>query len=117
MTTATITNLTRGCVLAQNAYVPETAEERRIGLLELDKLDPGEGLLLLDCDKIHTIGMQFAIDVCFCDGRGLVKFCGTILPEKRLVSLQGARFVVELPLGMLKATGTQLGDHVALSFS
>jgi uncharacterized protein len=42
------------------------------GLLGRPPLKEGQGLLLLNCDSVHTIGMPGAIDVAFLDAEGRV---------------------------------------------
>ena len=116
MTTCTVTNITRGVVLAQNALVPETPDERAMGLLAHDELLQGEGLVLLDCHQIHTVGMHFPIDVLFCDGRGRVKWATTCNPGTKFLGIGGAKIVVELPAGMIRESRTLPGDTIALGF-
>lgn len=38
---------------------------RTVGLLADRRLDVGIGLLIPRCASVHTVGMRFAIDVCF----------------------------------------------------
>lgn len=102
MTTARITNLTRGTVLASRALVPETPSERTTGLLNHEQLLPGEGLLLLNCSSIHTFGMKFSIDVCFLDLAFRVLWCRRVNPRERVI--HDAKHIIELPAGALKET-------------
>lgn len=112
MTTATITNLTRGVRLADPAWVPTTPSEKRMGLLGHLQLLPGEGMLILDCDRIHTVGMQFPIDVCFFEASGRVVLVGSFQPGETIIRAKGAAHVLELPVGMLEATETRPGDYI-----
>lgn len=41
--------------------------DRMRGLLGRRSLPPGEGLLIVSCGSIHTVGMRFAIDALFLD--------------------------------------------------
>ena len=62
-----IVNLRTGRTLCNFASVALSAEARRTGLLKSLPLQVGEGLLLAPCAHIHTVGMQFNIDVVFLD--------------------------------------------------
>ena len=50
----------------------ESIAERLRGLLGRRGLDPGAGVLLMNCGSIHTFGMRFTIDVVFLTKKGFV---------------------------------------------
>ncbi len=49
------------------AHVASSFPERARGLIGKRDLPPGEGLLILRCNAIHTFFMRFAIDATFLD--------------------------------------------------
>ena len=49
------------------ARVARTMFARMKGLIGTKSLPPGEGLLILHCNSIHTFFMSFAIDATFLD--------------------------------------------------
>ena len=49
------------------AKVARTMFARMKGLIGMKSLPPGEGLLILHCNSIHTFFMSFAIDATFLD--------------------------------------------------
>ena len=49
------------------AKVARTLFERIRGLIGVKNLPPGEGLLILRCNSIHTFFMSFPIDAVFLD--------------------------------------------------
>ena len=49
------------------ARVARTLFARIKGLIGTKRLPPGEGLLILHCNAIHTFFMSFAIDATFLD--------------------------------------------------
>ena len=49
------------------AKVARTMFARMKGLIGTKSLPPGEGLLILHCNSIHTFFMSFAIDATFLD--------------------------------------------------
>ena len=109
-------NRTRGATLAANVQLADTPHSRRVGLLQHETLEPGEGLWIYPTQAIHTFGMRFPIDVAFLD-RGLrVKRIYHRLAPFRLTSLVwGARSVLELASGSLASTGTAVGDELQFS--
>lgn len=106
-------NVTRRAVLAEDAAVASSWWRRGIGLMGARALDPGGGLVIVPCTSIHTWFMRFPIDAVFvaADGR-VVRLGHTIRPWRVGPVALSARFVVELPAGTLKRTGTVAGDRV-----
>lgn len=86
------------------------------GLLARPPLETGDGLLLLECGSVHTVGMTHPIDVAFLDAEGtIVRSIERLGPWR--VGLGGTEAVhaLELPPGRLEETGTVPG--VRLSWS
>ncbi len=68
------------------ARVARTFPERARGLIGTRDLPPGEGLLILKCNAIHTFFMRFAIDATFLDARdNVVKVVRNIRPWRPFV--------------------------------
>ena len=109
-----VVNETRHATLSTHAKIADTLEARRVGLLNRDSLDPGEGLYIRPASRIHTIGMKFPIDVIFISRAGHVIRCFS-LDEGRLVACDAARATLELPIGTVSRTGTQPGDHLSFA--
>jgi len=61
------TNATRGTVLGQRIRVAETGMTRIVGLLGERELQPGDGLLIVPSQGVHTLGMRFPIDIAVLD--------------------------------------------------
>ena len=109
-------NRSRGATLAANVRLADTPRSRRIGLLQHEALEPGEGLWIYPTQAIHTFGMRFPIDVAFLDPLLRVKRVYHRLAPFRLTSLVwGARSVLELPCGSLAGAGTAVGDQLQFS--
>jgi uncharacterized membrane protein (UPF0127 family) len=89
--------------------IPESWRERRRGLLGLTELQPNEGLLLLGCRSIHTIGMRFAIDVVLLDRRFRVLAIVPMPPGRLMLPRPGVRHLLEVAPGALRcARGLRL---------
>jgi uncharacterized protein len=105
-----------GDVVAPSVAVADSFRRRLRGLLARPAMREGEGLLLLDCDAVHTFGMGYAIDVAFLDAeRTVVRSIAGLRPWR--VALGGARAVhaLELPAGRLRETGTVPGARLSWS--
>ena len=63
------------------AEVAETMKERLQGLMGRPSLPPGKGMLIMNCNCIHTFFMRFPIDATFLDKNGnVVKVVRNIRP-------------------------------------
>ncbi len=92
----------------------DTFWSRFWGLMGRRALRGGQGLLIRPCASVHTIGMRFAIDIAFlaADGTVLTVACG--VQPMRAVRCRGARQVVELRSGLIRALGLTPGDIVQM---
>ena len=68
-------------ILGVRAKIARTFFERAKGLIGVKSLPPGEGLLILRCNSIHTFFMSFPIDATFLDRNdAVVKVVRNIRP-------------------------------------
>lgn len=107
-------NETRGKALATQMEVADNSYTRRKGLLGRDGLAPGTGLWIYPCESVHTFAMRFAIDLVYLDRDCVVKKLRSSVPPSRLSACFSARSVIELPAGTIEATGTEIGDRIAI---
>src|ERR1700690_3216181 len=77
-------NLTRDTVLASAAEIADRGATRRKGLLGRSGLRDGEGLWIVPCESVHTIGMQFAIDLVYLDRNHRVRKVRSSVPAWRM---------------------------------
>ena len=106
-----VTNAPRGLVLAEHAEVAGNPWRRLRGLLGRPALARGEGLIILPCLGVHTIGMRYPIDVLHVDRHGVVRAVIHELKPWRLGPLVwGSRLALELPAGA--AATTSVGDRL-----
>jgi uncharacterized membrane protein (UPF0127 family) len=107
-------NLTRQTELASLLAVAATSATRRKGLLGRTGLEPGEGLWILPCEAVHSMGMQFAIDLIYLDRqKRAIKLRHGMVP-RRLSACLRAHSVLELPAGSIRRTQTQPGDVIQI---
>ena len=109
-----VRNGTRGVLIADRADIADTSAKRRTGLLKHTALNSGEGLWIVPCEAVHTIGMKFPIDVVFLDKkRKVLKITSEMRRWKMALCLR-AHSVLELPSGTCARTGTIAGDQLEL---
>lgn len=101
-------------MLCDRAGIADTSEKRRTGLLKHESLEPGDGLWIVPCEAVHTIGMKFVIDVVFLNRKREVVKVRPSMVKWRFSGSIFAHSVLELPAGTCAATGTQKGDQLEL---
>lgn len=107
-----VMNTTRQTVLATNLKVADTGRARNKGLLGRNGLSEGEGLWIIPCEAVHTFGMKFPIDLVYLDSKLSVRKVKSAVPATRISVCLSARSVIELPAGVIHATGTRIGDMI-----
>ena len=111
----TLVNAQTGAVIASSVEVARTSATRRRGLLGREGLPTGSALVITRCNAIHTMGMQFAIDVAFIDGDGCVRKIVHRLRPRRIAIAPRAWAVIELAAGELGPDCLSVGDRVYLA--
>ncbi len=105
------TNATRGTVVGRCIRVAETGLTRIVGLLGERELQPGDGLLIVPSQGVHTLGMQFPIDIAVLDNEWrVIAIKRDMRPFRMTRVFWKAAAVLELPSGMLESTSTLVGD-------
>ena len=108
-----VTNTTRGQTIVSSGRVADNEWTRMRGLVGAKPLEQGEGLLIVPCSSIHTHFMSFPIDILHVNkSRQVVAIDDSMAPWRFGKLRRGVRFVVELPAGTARATGTQVGDQL-----
>lgn len=106
-------NVSRGTILGESIRVAESGLSRIVGLLGERELVPGDGLLIVPSQGVHTVGMLFAIDVVILDNDWTV-----LDVRKRMRPFLVTRIyfkaaaVLELPPGTAEHSGTRIGDSL-----
>ncbi len=107
-----VVNRTRSTLLATRAETAGESGSRRRGLLGRDSLPAGEGLWIVPCEAVHCFFMRFTIDVIFLDKKLRVVKVRPSLKPWRIAGCLRAHSVLELPEGVIQASGTQPGDQL-----
>jgi len=111
-----VVNSTRGTLVGDSIRVAETGLTRIVGLLGERELPPGDGLLIVPSQGVHTLGMQFAIDVIFLDGQwNVIAIKRNLRPFRMTRVYWKAAAVLELRSGSVDSSSTSVGDILELS--
>jgi uncharacterized protein len=106
-------NVTKGVALATELEIATSFSARSKGLLGRRGLPKDGGMLIDPCSSIHMWFMLFPIDVIFLDKKNrVVGLRRNIKPWGMAWSWRGAK-TIELPVGVIASTRTQVGDIVA----
>ncbi len=86
---------------------------RIVGLLGERELQPGDGLLIVPSQGVHTLGMQFPIDIAVLDDDWrVIAMRRDMRPFRMTRMFWKAAAVLELPSGVLDSTSTRVGDAI-----
>lgn len=116
-------NVSRGTVLAERLEDGSSFGAKFMGLMGRSSLRPGDGLWLPGENGIHMLFMRFPIDVVFVSPpQGGASASRRVLSARRKVPpwrgvvwwVRGAKGILELPIGTIDATLTQVGDEIAI---
>jgi len=113
-----IYNQTRDRLLAERGEVARSFMARGRGLMGRVALPESYALIIYPEWSIHTFFMRVPIDVLFVDRADRVVGLREAMPPSRPfagVSPLRGRYVIELPAGVIAATGTAVGDQLALT--
>lgn len=109
----TVTNVTRTTSLGDRIQVAERGFDGIIGLLGRRSLEAGQGMLIVPTQAVHTIGMAFPIDLVFIDKSNKVIGTRESIPPYRFSKFYWkALGVIELPVGTIRGSETQVGDQL-----
>jgi uncharacterized membrane protein (UPF0127 family) len=110
-----VVNLRTGAILAERVGRADTFFARARGLLGRSALEPGEGLWIDRCSSIHMFFMRFPIDALFVDRETRVtRLAADLRPWRVAFGGSGACAVLEIEMGAIEASGTQIGDALRL---
>lgn len=118
MSATLIENITRGTIVANSAEVARSFLARGRGLMGRTALPAGYGLIIIPESSIHMFFMRVPIDVLFVDRTHQVIGLRENLPPWHPfagVAPWRGQYVVELPVGAIRASQTALGDRLRVT--
>jgi uncharacterized membrane protein (UPF0127 family) len=118
VTLHTIENLTRARTLAGKAELARSFFARGRGLMGRASLPDSYALIIYPESSIHMFFMRIPIDVLFVDKQHRVVALREQLPPWHPfagVAPWRGQYVVEMPAGVIAASGTRVGDQLRVS--
>lgn len=105
-------NTTRNTDIASNTRIATGFFQRARGLMFERELPPGSALIIDPCGSIHMFFMRFPLDVLYVSrDHRVVRVQEGIRPWRvGPIRTPGAHYVVELPVGAVRASRTEVGD-------
>jgi uncharacterized membrane protein (UPF0127 family) len=113
-------NCTRQTFLASELTVADTHWTRFRGLLRTrrEEFTSGQGLWIVPCQGVHTLGMRFAIDVIYLDSDMRVVHVEENVKPWRITPVRlRAATVLEVPPHTIWETGTAIDDVIEIHVS
>jgi uncharacterized membrane protein (UPF0127 family) len=108
-----ILNRTRNTVIADQVEIADSFWARARGLIGRREIPNGFGFAIRPCNGIHTLFMSVAVDVGYVSRDGhIVRILHGIKPWRPGPIVPKSAWVIELPTGVVRATGTQVGDLI-----
>lgn len=106
-----VVNQTRGTYLGVDIKRAGGFRTRLIGLYRHRRLSLGDGVWLVPCRGVQTIGMREVIDVVFLSAdRRVVRIYERLQPGRVIVWVWGAYSALEVPAGAVGSSETRIGD-------
>ena len=103
-------NKTKNCVVVENVEIAKTLKDKFAGLT---KYDESRAMYFETRFGIHTFGMKFPIDVIICDKEMRVSVLReNLVPNRILFWNPRFPYVLELPIGMIRISGIEVGDRL-----
>jgi len=108
----TVKNVTKATFLADRAGMANTPETRNLGLLKHTSLEKGDGLWIAPTQAVHMFFMKFALDLVYLDRQKKVVKVRRNLKPWRISGALRAHSVLELPVGTIDESRTEVGDQM-----
>jgi uncharacterized membrane protein (UPF0127 family) len=116
MITINVINTSKNTLLIAHGAKADTFLTRLKGLLGKKGLEEGQGLVIKPCNSVHMIWMKFPIDVIFVDKDDVVcHIIEDLSPGKIGPVIKESAYVVEVRVGTVKRTKTEVGDIIKVS--
>jgi uncharacterized protein len=98
-------------LLSGNIIAADSFLKKLFGLVFQPPLKEGEGLLIDNCNSIHTFWMRYPIDILFLDSKNrVIRFFEDLRPFRVTPFIRGAIKAVELKSGCVRACSLKAGD-------
>lgn len=100
-------------IIVSKVYFASSFLQRFLGLLAIRPLKDSEGLLIRNCNSIHTMFMKYSIDVVFIDiNDRVVAVIKDLHPFRFSPYIRKAFSVLELKAGTADKASIKIGDLI-----
>ena len=107
-------NETRGTSLGEKVDLADSFLSRFNGLMWRRSLPEGEGLWIIPCNSVHMAWMFIPLDIIFLDKtQCIVHTIENLKPWRVSPLIKKAHSVIELPVGTIQKTQSQVGDLIS----
>ncbi len=103
---------TKPVITLSHVEKTETAVERTKGLLGRPELTHDEALWIIPCNSVHTIGMNYPLDIIYIDRNNLVKKTVQNLVPLRMSLCPGGHSTIELRAGSIELSDIKVGSRI-----
>ena len=104
-----------GQIIAEEVSIADSFFARMTGLLLHRELPESQGMLIIPCKQVHTLGMKFSIDVVFLSEENQVLgICDSMSPGKISGYIRKAARVLELKAGVAEKNAIKINDHLVM---
>ena len=104
-----------GDCLVPDVEIADCTTERMVDLLGRESLGEGSAMFLAPCSSVHTLTMQFSIDLVFVDkSLNVVRLVWDVQPQRMSWGGPKAWGVVEIGAGWFPRDALAVGDRISL---
>ena len=108
-----IDNLTSNQTLMEHGRLAANPWTRLRGLIGVHQLESGDGLLIKPCHGVHCMFMSIPIDVIYVNKQHQVVALDKAMQPWAVGKIyRDSHYVVEVPIGTIERTQTQVGDQL-----
>lgn len=110
-----IYNLSKKKIISHSTVFADSMPGRLRGMI-LRSFTDFDAMVFMKCNAVHTFFMSIPLDIIFLDTHNKILKCENSVPPWRpVISESGAFATIELPAGIIEATGTETGDILDLN--
>lgn len=104
-------NVNKENLVLENVRLANGFLQKFKGLMGRKKLNKSEGLMLLNCNSIHTCFMKFPIDVIFLNiDHEVIAMRKEVRPWRMVNFIKKAYITVEMAAGTIEHKNIEVGD-------
>lgn len=113
-----VENVSRNSTLISSGRMANNSWTRLRGLIGVRDLPEGQGIVIEPCHGVHCMFMSIPIDVIYVNKQHQVVALDKAMKPWSIGKIyRNSHYVVEVPVGAIARTGTEVGDQLRLIVS